>query len=198
VSRSLLLVSGALVVLAVVLGLAVHGHSPPGFDAAAVRGLHRALVGRRLAVDGLRVVTVVGTAPFLLLVVVLPLARRSTWGWSVVLAVALAGAEVVERVAKPLFDRPRPVVAHPFAVGTGPSYPSGHALQAAAVLGVVALIFGRWWLPGAVVALVAFSRVALGVHYPTDVVGGVLFGGAVVSAVAALPRTRALLRPRPR
>lgn len=169
-------------VCAVLLGLVVRRHVP-SFDAAAVRGLHRDLLGRRVLVDALKGITTCGAAWFLGLLVVVVAVRPELRGAAVVLLVALAAAVVVGHVAKELFDRARPVVASPFSLGSGPGYPSGHTLQATAVYGSAAVLVRRWLLPAAAIVAVAFSRVALGVHYPTDVVGGVLFGLAIVSAV---------------
>jgi membrane-associated phospholipid phosphatase len=115
-------------------------------------------------------------------------------------ALTLAGVLVLAAVAsvgiKAAVARPRPVpyVGGPHA--TGASFPSGHALTAAAA--VIALIAAgrrlgllenagrRWaaWATGVViVAVVSFSRLALGVHYLSDVVGGLLIGAACALTV---------------
>jgi len=203
------MVRAALAVAAgVALGLWVRAHTP-WFDAAAVRGMHRALVHRRLLVDGLKAVTTLGTVPFLTVALAavalaaVALARPRLRGDVLALAAALVAAYAVGHGLKAVFDRPRPPVGLRLAGASGPSYPSGHAIQAASVYGAAWLRVGspsrRWaWAAAGIVALVAFSRVALGVHYPTDVVGGVLLGVAIAIGAAALPRTRAPRRPRPR
>ncbi|HEV7887738.1 MAG TPA: hypothetical protein VGO92_09275, partial [Acidimicrobiales bacterium] len=109
---------------AVALGVVVHSHTP-SFDAAAVRGLHRALVHARLGVDLLKAVTALGALPWLLVVAafaVWRLDRRS----ALVVVAALAAAVVVGNVGKLVVDRPRPVLVDPFAHGLSSSYPSGH------------------------------------------------------------------------
>jgi membrane-associated phospholipid phosphatase len=78
------------------------------------------------------------------------------------------------------------VVAHPIAHGTGDSFPSGHALGSIVCYGAILLVFlpaarGRWrtaftTLIVAVVALIGISRILLGVHYLSDVVGAWAIG----------------------
>jgi undecaprenyl-diphosphatase len=102
------------------------------------------------------------------------------------------GAVVIENLDKLLVDRPRPEVRHLETVSSS-SFPSGHATQAAAVYGSAMLLAvmllpsqgrGARILRGAAVALgvllvcaIGFSRIYLGVHYPTDVAAGLVLGG---------------------
>ncbi|WP_250872394.1 phosphatase PAP2 family protein [Halomarina rubra] len=78
------------------------------------------------------------------------------------------------------------------ATATGYGFPSGHAIGTTLVWGGVALVADRWsrWVRAAgvvlVVSLVAFSRLALGVHYLVDVVAGAAIGALVLGAVYLL------------
>ncbi len=117
---------------------------------------------------------------------------------AVVVAIALIGATLFTDVVKDLIARPRPPGPH-FAPASGYSFPSGHTLNSTATYGLIALYLWRTELDlavrriacGVLVAipfLVGLSRIALGVHYPSDVVGGWLAGMAVVLLVAAITR----------
>jgi undecaprenyl-diphosphatase len=111
---------------------------------------------------------------------------------ALVMLVTIAARPVVEWLVKDLVGRPRPTGAR-LVAGTGFSYPSGHVLAAAATWGfvpvVAALYIHRrwlWWaLAGAAwsaIALVAWSRVWLGVHWTSDVVGGLAIAFLALSA----------------
>jgi membrane-associated phospholipid phosphatase len=98
---------------------------------------------------------------------------------------------------KLLVGRHRPDLLNPVARAAGFSFPSGHTLNATLAAGVLLLVFLpyarnrrglRWGLwTGAVLlaAVTGLSRIALGVHWTSDVVGGWLLGAAVVAATAA-------------
>jgi undecaprenyl-diphosphatase len=106
------------------------------------------------------------------------------------------GGRLLNVVLKLWFERARPPDEHWLIEETGLSFPSGHAVFAGVFFGMLALLIGRRgpgkpaWLRAVGVAaclvlaaLVAGSRVWLGVHYPTDVIGGVLLGlGWVLTA----------------
>ncbi|MHB1293858.1 MAG: phosphatase PAP2 family protein [Anaerolineae bacterium] len=83
------------------------------------------------------------------------------------------------------------------AYATGYSFPSGHAQATTTLWLSWCLIFRRRWLwplGAAMVVLVSFSRLYLGVHYPQDVVAGVFLGGTLTLAyLAAAPRVGAWL-----
>lgn len=108
------------------------------------------------------------------------------------LVVTGVGALIMGPALKLFVGRLRPVVEHTVALAPGNSFPSGHALGSIVCYGAITLIF----LPavrrpaylmtafGILVAAIGFSRIALGVHFLSDVVGGWLLG-AVWLAVTA-------------
>jgi undecaprenyl-diphosphatase len=124
-------------------------------------------------------------------------------------AVAIVLAELVSGLLKAGLGRDRPPVAHPdpeplVHVPATFSFPSGHATVSFACATVLALAVPRLaWPLFTVAALVAFSRVYVGVHYPGDVLAGAILGvaiGLVVSRAPPRPRAgprRSLRAPRP-
>lgn len=97
------------------------------------------------------------------------------------------GGLVLNGVLKLGFNRPRPSLFIPAVHTVSSSFPSGHAMSAAIAYSTVAYLAARlhrrkWarWLvmTGALVlvALISFSRIYLGVHYPSDVIAGVAIG----------------------
>jgi undecaprenyl-diphosphatase len=121
--------------------------------------------------------------------------RRAAAAASLSAGLALLIAQVVSR----LVDRPRPFVSDPSGLhvfghhAADPGFPSDHATAAFAI-GVALLLRNRAW--GAVVlvlaTVLAAGRVAMGIHFPSDVVGGGLLG-AVVALGLHRARTRTLI-----
>jgi undecaprenyl-diphosphatase len=87
---------------------------------------------------------------------------------------------------KAIVRRARPVVSDPVSHAPGYSFPSGHVACAAAIATTMTLLLWpvlspvarRWLMAGltAYVLLTALDRVFLGVHYPSDVLAGIIFG----------------------
>ena len=85
---------------------------------------------------------------------------------------------------KHLFRIPRPFdlsteIIHAKVAASGYAFPSNHAQSAATIWPSLALTFRRRWLTAlsvVLVALISFSRVYLGVHYPQDVIAGIMIG----------------------
>ncbi len=132
-------------------------------------------------------------------VLALVLWRRGHARLALYVVAARVGAIILSQGLKHLVDRARPVFEAPVAEALGPSFPSGHALGSSvfwttcAVLLVPRVRWPRLLLAGAVLVavLVSVSRVLLGVHYLSDVTGGLLLGlgwAAVCTAVFVLER----------
>jgi len=124
----------------------------------------------------------------------LTLYRRRRRAAALAVALSTVGAQVIIDLDKLLVGRRRPPLHHLDRV-TGHSFPSGHTGQTAALCAVLVIEgfmlrgarppqFAALVAGGLLVACVAFSRVYLGVHYPSDVVAGAVLG-ASWSAVAS-------------
>jgi len=120
-------------------------------------------------------------------VFVVEMVRRPSRWLPVFLVAVAVGQTVMSTQVKNIVDRIRPT-ANPIAHTLGPSFPSGHTTGAAACFAAFALVLGRGRsrntqavLAGAAVFVacaVAASRVLLGVHWLTDVFGGLALGWA--------------------
>ncbi len=158
-------------------------------DHRTAAGINRLIAGDHALVTLVKAVTLLGSTGVLWAVIgtaAVGLALRKRWRLASYLLVTGAGALVLDPVLKSLVGRLRPVVAHPIAHGTGNSFPSGHSLGSIVCYGAVLLAFlpaarGRW-RPALItvivtlVALIGISRILLGVHYLSDVVGAWAIG----------------------
>lgn len=126
--------------------------------------------------------------------------RRSpslAWKGAVLLTTLLVGALVVY-VLKQSVERPRPFVVNAtvekLSGGGSPSFPSGHVTEAFAMLTAVVLLFPRQrWVAACLIVwtvFIAYSRIATGVHFPSDVLGGALAGIATAGIVNLCFRSR--------
>jgi membrane-associated phospholipid phosphatase len=114
---------------------------------------------------------------------------------AIFVAVTAIGSSLLNRIIKTTVDRARPHLVDPVATAAGKSFPSGHTQSAVVGCGILVLVFlpvvsrrGRPWLFAAAsgfVLLIGFSRIALGVHYFSDVIGAILIGVAWLLAMTA-------------
>jgi membrane-associated phospholipid phosphatase len=168
-------------------------------DHASSDRLHDVAVDRPRYVFGLRVISFLGawyTYVVVFGVVVAWLARQALHRLVTFVVVTMVGSWLLNGLAKDLVDRARPVLPDPVLTLRTLSFPSGHAQSAVVAYAVLLLVFfpalrGRQRsaaIAGSIAMAVAigFSRVALGVHYASDVVAGYALGGAWVAATTAL------------
>lgn len=121
-------------------------------------------------------------------------------------AVTMAGASVLNVMLKLSFGRARPTAFFDTPLPSSYSFPSGHALLSLCFYGALAVAVAPrlrrpaaraavWAAAGLLAALIGFSRIYLGVHYPSDVVAGYAAALVWVMSVGFLDR---LLRRRGR
>ncbi|MFF9479325.1 phosphatase PAP2 family protein [Streptomyces sp. NPDC014733] len=134
-----------------------------------------------------------------LAVTVVLLLRRGAWLLGVWVAATSLLGTALQQGLKAAVDRDRPVWPDPVDSAHYQAFPSGHALSVTVAGGLLLWLLhrhaprpARWWAAVAVVAVsmagVGFTRVFLGVHWLSDVVGGWLFGATVVAAAVTAHR----------
>jgi membrane-associated phospholipid phosphatase len=167
-------------------------------DEGARDELHGYAAGHPAFVTAMRVISTVGSAP----VYLVAFATLGAWlAWrgrarlAIFVVVAMAGGSLLNGLVKVAVHRARPVLPDPVAHANGMSFPSGHAQSAMVAACVLLLIFlpalrgaarvAAVGLAAAAVLAIGFSRVALGVHFASDVVAGYVLGAAWVAALTA-------------
>ena len=171
-------------------------------DHAVAEGLNAVVAPHPAVVTALEAIAVIGlswTGWVVLGTLTVYLLIRRQRRLAAFVAVTGLGGAVLGPTIKQLVGRVRPAVDAPVATAPGPSFPSGHTLTATVMFGVLLLVL----LPTApararrplvvvaavLVAMVAFTRLALGVHFLSDVIGGFVLGVAWIVVTTTAFRT---------
>jgi undecaprenyl-diphosphatase len=165
-------------------------------------------VGPHWLLDAAREITALGSATILLFVTLsvvgyLWLERR--YGLLALVLASTFGGVLIATLLKDVLGRPRPTVVPHLVAVTSPSFPSGHSMLSTTVYLTLGALLTRVpadratklyfvLLPSMLVVSIGLSRIYLGVHYPSDVLGG--WVGGLVWALACLVVARELERRR--
>ncbi|MEY2512548.1 MAG: hypothetical protein QOE26_3311 [Verrucomicrobiota bacterium] len=139
----------------------------------------------------MRVVTFFGSVGFVAAasscVAIFLIVRKRRWYQLLMLALAVGGGSLLNILLKHFFHRQRPVLENPLLTLTSYGFPSGHTMGSTLFYGTLAVFAAqsvktwRWrvlafWIAALAVALIGLSRIYLGAHYLTDVVGAMAVG----------------------
>jgi len=155
----------------------------------------------------MRGITLLGSVAFLVPLGALIVWRLITTGRSgaaALLVIAALGGEALDNGLKLFFARLRPEAFFGLPEPSTYSFPSGHSMASFCFYGALAIIAmpdarsrrARWAIAAGaagLIGLVGLSRIYLGVHYPTDVLGGYLAGAAWLATIQAV-RGRSYVR----
>jgi membrane-associated phospholipid phosphatase len=126
-------------------------------------------------------------------IVVIPVAiiTLGILGWSrqksaaLMFAIACLGGAILNTGLKLIFTKPRPELWSRLIVETSYSYPSGHALGSMVLYGMIAYLLSQQYpkfssiiyvAAAGLILMISFSRLYLGVHWPTDIIAGLGIG----------------------
>lgn len=197
-----LLLALALALVGIPFGFLLHQvatHGPlTGLDEDGAQWLNDQFHDHDLAITVLKAISFTGKPIFLLFAIGLPgawILRHGGRKLALFLAVTCLGGGVVDTIVKVVVGRPRPHVEEPIITAFGNSFPSGHSMASVVCYGALLLVFlpmleGRRRTAAiaataTIVVLIGFSRLTLGVHYISDVLGGYVLGVAwLVASVA--------------
>jgi undecaprenyl-diphosphatase len=173
------------------------------FDSAVREAVHRA-ASPRLTPVMIAISTAARPGVLLVLAVILAviLWRRGQKTPARMLLVTMAGAVVLDVALKAWFQRTRPEAYFGYPLPVSYSFPSGHSLFSACFFAGVAIVSSPllrrtvakvllWTAAILLIAVVGISRVYLGVHYPTDVIGGYMAATVWLAALSESNRIRA-------
>ncbi|MEE4544822.1 phosphatase PAP2 family protein [Streptomyces sp. V4-01] len=189
--------AGAAVAFGLLLVL-VESSWPPlrRLDTGAAGRLHRVAVGHHGWTRTLEFLSNWIWSPTTLRVavalLVVWLLHRRAWRLAIWASVTAVAGGLIGVLVKAVVERARPSLPDPVTHAPGYSFPSGHAMTATTSFAVFLLVLLPlvprrlrwlcWSFAGVSVVGVGFTRVALGVHWCSDVIGGWLLGLAVVAA----------------
>ncbi|KNF08058.1 phosphatidic acid phosphatase domain-containing protein, PAP2 family [Gottschalkia purinilytica] len=159
------------------------------FDEVIISTLHRNI--SPYMKEFMKVISFLGSAKFYIILCILMIAffiKRKTYMNIVALLSGVLGSFLLNLILKNYYGRIRPE-AYFLVNETGFSFPSAHSMVAISSYGILAYLLMRnrtwnnkkkllWILTGLLIILIGFSRVYLGVHWPTDIIGG--FGAGFI------------------
>lgn len=166
-------------------------------------GVARQLHSHVLAHPGYAHFLSVGTEVFGPTVCRVLVVAAAIWAWhrgarrlAVWAVVTITVSGLLNLAVKEIVNRARPVLPDPVSWAPGSSFPSGHAMAAATGASILVLMLLPWlksrgarvtaWaVAGVIMIFIAYTRVALGVHWFSDVVAGIALGIVVVAGTAA-------------
>jgi membrane-associated phospholipid phosphatase len=161
-------------------------------DKSLANSMHVSACSNAASVSAARVISFLGSTPWdtlLVVIVVAVLLWRQEQRLAIFVAVTTGTGSLLNTGVKMLVNRDRPsLTGCLFGSATGQSFPSGHAMNTTIVYGAFVLVFlsllSMAWRPvligtyAAWVLAMSWARMTLGVHYLSDVLGGIVLGCA--------------------